>query len=306
MSFSKQVKEELSNHWALARHCQIAEVAAIVNILGEINYENGRKQCLQIATENITVARKYFTLLRKTFKIEVIISSHCNVNTVTVHGADMEQILNATKCSEALLEIRSIVMQRACCKRAFIRGAFLASGSISAPEKGYHFEIVCPTESKALQLQEMMQSFSLEAKIIQRKNTHVIYLKESTQIVDVLNVMEAHVALMELENVRILKEMRNQINRKVNCEAANINKTVSASFKQKEDILYLRDHKGFQKLPESLQLMAETRLDYPDASLKELGALMNPPIGKSGVNHRLRKLSLMAEDIREKQGGNYD
>jgi conserved hypothetical protein len=321
MSFSKQVKEELANHWSVARHCQIAEIAAMLSMLGELhitneesvakatgatNERNSIKQSLQISTENSAVAKKYFTLLQKTFKIKAIMSLRCNVHIVTVQDEDIEQVLKATKCSETLLEVRSIVMQRACCKRAFIRGAFLASGSISAPEKGYHFEIVCPTRQKAEQLQEVMNSFALEAKIILRKHAYIVYLKESTQIVDVLNVMEAHVALMELENVRILKEVRNQINRKVNCETANINKTVSASLKQKEDILYIRDYQGFQKLPESLQNMAEVRLSHPDASLKELGELMNPPVGKSGVNHRLRKLSMIAEDMRAKQGGNYD
>lgn len=306
MSFSKQVKEELSNHWSVARHCQIAEIAAILSMLGEIHKVNGNVQCLQISTENIAVARKYFTLLQKTFKIKVRMSLHCNVHIVTVQDVNIEQVLQATKCDETLLEVRNIVMQRACCKRAFIRGAFLASGSISAPEKGYHFEIVCPTKQKAEQLQEMMNSFELEAKVILRKHVYIVYLKESTQIVDILNVMEAHVALMELENVRILKEVRNQVNRKVNCETANINKTVSASLKQREDILYIRDYKGFNQLPEGLQNMAEVRLNYPDASLKELGELMNPPVGKSGVNHRLRKLSMIAEDIRAKQGGSYD
>jgi conserved hypothetical protein len=305
ISFSKQVKEELSNHWNMVRHCQIAEMAAIISLLGEVQEVEGKVVCLRVTTENTAVARKYFTLLKKTFKIEIGMSLQ-NERTLTMQDTTMEQVLKATKCDETRLEIRNIVVQRACCKRAFIRGAFLASGSISDPEKGYHFEIVCPTQEKAKQLQEMMNAFDLEAKIIVRKQSHIVYLKESTQIVDVLNVMEAHVALMELENIRILKDVRNQINRKVNCETANINKTVSASLKQREDIAYLRNHKRFQKLPENLQLMAEVRLDYPDASLKELGELMNPPVGKSGVNHRLRKLSLMAEEIRGKQGGDYD
>jgi DNA-binding protein WhiA len=144
-----------------------------------------------------------------------------------------------------------------------------------------------------------MSGFGLDAKVIQRKKSYVVYLKEGAQIVDLLNVMEAPVALMEMENVRILKEMRNSVNRQVNCETANINKTVSAAVKQTEDITYIQNTIGLAKLPEGLQEIAEIRLAHPNASLKELGDLLAEPIGKSGVNHRLRKLSEIAETLRE-------
>ena len=199
--------------------------------------------------------------------------------------------------------VRNIVIQETCCKRAFIRGAFLASGSMSDPEKSYHFEIVCATREKAEQIQKIMKCFELDGKIVLRKKSFVVYLKEGSQIVDLLNVMEAYVSLMEFENVRILKDMRNTVNRKVNCETANINKTVSAAVKQIDDIRYIQETKGLDKLPEGLKDMALTRLTYPEASLKELGSLLTPPVGKSGVNHRLRKLSEMAEELRTKQGG---
>ena len=139
-----------------------------------------------------------------------------------------------------------------------------------------------------------------------RKKAYVVYLKEGTQIVDVLNVMEAHVALMNLENIRILKEMRNSVNRKVNCETANINKTVSAAVKQLEDIQYIKDTVGFEKLSEGLLEVALMRLQYPEATLKELGSLLTTPVGKSGVNHRLRKLSEIAEKVRENKEVHYD
>ena len=139
----------------------------------------------------------------------------------------------------------------------------------------------------------------MDAKIVERKKHYVVYLKEGSQIVDILNVMEAHVALMNLENVRILKEMRNSVNRKVNCETANISKTVNAAVKQVEDIVYLRDTVGLNSLPENLREMAELRLEYPEAPLKELGTYLNPPVGKSGVNHRLRKISMIAEAQRQ-------
>jgi hypothetical protein len=200
-----------------------------------------------------------------------------------------------------LTVIDQVLTQRSCCKRAFIRGCFLATGSITEPEKSYHFEIVCNDFGKAEQLQNMMNSFSLDAKIVQRKNYYVVYIKEGARIVDALNVMEAHVALMNLENVRILKDMRNSVNRRVNCETANINKTVSAAVKQVEDITYIKEHGGFGQLSEGLRQMALLRLEQPQMPLKELGERLNPPVGKSGVNHRLRKLSNIADELRERE-----
>ena len=169
---------------------------------------------------------------------------------------------------------------------------------MSDPSKSYHFEIVCGELAQAEYVRDMINSFDLDAKIVTRKKTFVVYLKEGSQIVDVLNIMEAHIALMELENVRILKEMRNSVNRKVNCETANINKTVSAAVRQMEDIVYVRDTVGLDYLPEGLRDVALTRLENPDATLKELGSLMADPVGKSGVNHRLRKISEITDKLR--------
>ena len=220
---------------------------------------------------------------------------------------DALRVLQASKLldsygeiAEDLSLIHNVVVQNVCCKRAFIRGAFLSAGSISDPEKFYHFEITCASMRKAKQLQGLMASFDIEARIVLRKHYFVVYVKEGSQIAELLQIMEAPVALMELENIRIVKEMRNSVNRQVNCETANINKTVSAAVKQMEDIRYIQDTIGLESLPENLQEMARVRLERPEATLKELGEALEPPVGKSGVNHRLRKLSLMAEDLREK------
>ena len=296
MSFSGKVKDELLGHYARARHCDIAELSAIVHMSGE--FKTGYKGvcCLKVHTENVGVARKCFTLLSKTFNIKT--------DTVVRRNAGKDNYSYYIYArGEELLAIRDTIVQAVCCKRAYIRGAFIASGSMSDPSKSYHFEIVCNNEEQAEHLKDMINSFDVEAKIVQRKKTYVVYLKEGSQIVDILNVMEAHVALMELENVRIMKEMRNSVNRKVNCETANINKTVSAAVRQMEDITYIRDQIGFDKLPEGLRDVALTRLAYPEAALKELGQLMASPLGKSGVNHRLRKLSEIAQGLREQQGG---
>ena len=317
MSFSGNVKEELSEHWSSARHCQIAELAAILGLCGSIIINSRNEYRVKVHTENKAVARKVFTLIKKTFNIESDISIRRNIqkqsvsySVVVKQHQDALRVLQAVKLIDEHLDgfeevriVNPIVVQQTCCKRAFIRGAFLAAGSMSDPKKAYHFEIVCAAEPMAEQIRELMSSFSMDAKIVQRKKSYVVYLKEGSQIVDILNIMEAHVSLMELENVRILKEMRNTVNRKVNCETANLNKTVSAAVKQLEDITYLRDTIGLEKLSEGLEEVALARLSHPDASLKELGAILSPPVGKSGVNHRLRKLGDLAEKVRKEQGG---
>ncbi|MDY6328140.1 MAG: DNA-binding protein WhiA [Lachnospiraceae bacterium] len=311
MSFSGKVKDELSKQCPVARHCQIAEVAAIISLCGRIGISKNDTYSVRIHTENIAVARKYFTLLKKAYNIDTEISirqsSKLRNYTITIkHHEDAMKVLQASKLIDEYGEIcenlsvsSNILIQKECCKRAFIRGAFLASGSISAPEKFYHFEIVCTTEDKALQLKNIIQYFNIDAKIVERKKHFVVYIKEGAGIVDILNVMEAHVALMDLENVRILKEMRNSVNRKVNCETANLKKTVSAAVKQIEDIKFIRDKVGLSVLSDNLEEMARLRLDNPDASLKELGEMLTPAVGKSGVNHRLRKICEIADDLRE-------
>jgi DNA-binding protein WhiA len=171
---------------------------------------------------------------------------------------------------------------------------------MSDPNKAYHFEIVCRTPEQAQRLQELMAEFDTEPKIVERKNHYVVYLKDGSQIVDMLNVMEAYVSLMNLENVRILKEMRNSVNRKVNCETANIGKTVTAAVKQIADIELIRDTEGLDSLPLPLREMALVRLENQEAPLKDLGQYMSPPVGKSGINHRLRKLAAIADAIRNR------
>lgn len=174
----------------------------------------------------------------------------------------------------------------------------MAAGSMSNPGKGYHLEIVCSRPLQAQQILEILTEFEIEGRIVQRKKYYVVYIKEGAGISDFLNVVEAHVALMEFENSRIVREVRNTVNRRVNCETANITKTVTAAARQVDDILFLQQKYGFEKLPVSLRQMAEVRLEYPEAPLKELGMYLDPPVGKSGVNHRLRKLCELADAMR--------
>ena len=313
MSFSSRVKEELSYQTGSAMHCRIAEIAAILSMCGQIFQEEDGKVSIKIQTENLAVARKYFTLLKKTYNIDVdiCIKNHIHTGKSRTYILDVaddyaaRKILSSVKFMNGDGEIEEdyaivhlMILRKACCKRAFLRGAFLCAGSISEPEKTYHFEIVCMTPERAQQICDMMKTFNIDGKCITRKKYHVVYIKEASQIVDMLNVMEAHVSLMELENIRILKEMRNSVNRRVNCETANISKTVSAAVKQIEDITYIRDTVGFSELTDGLKEIAELRLQYPEASLVERGKLLSTPVGKSGVNHRLRKLSVLADELR--------
>ena len=312
MSFSSEVKEELSRHLGKSRHCQIAELAALIAFDGKVQVSESGCD-LFLDSENELLNTKYDLLLKKLFDFPEGKSGREQkkiYETVKMWDGD-HQIPIITETVNGLLLLQG------CCKRAYIRGAFLAGGSISDPNKSYHFEIVCRTMPQAEQLRDIMNSFDVDAKIVERKKHFVVYLKEGAQIVDILNVMEAHVALMNLENVRILKEMRNSVNRKVNCETANISKTVNAAVKQLEDITYIREvmgldslldnadityikeTSGLDSLPDNLKEIALLRLDYPEAPLKELGMYLDPPVGKSGVNHRLRKISEIADGLRE-------
>mgnify|MGYP002747186098 CR=1 FL=1 len=272
MSFSSEVKEELAKHISPARHCQIAELAALMNFSGQYGRSAEGDFMIGFQTENEAVVRKGFTLLKKTYNIDT---------DVKISEEQMRSVID--KVGDLSEPVSPLLIKNSCCQRAFLRGAFLCIGSMSDPQKSYHLEFVCTDEDKARQLQSVIQGFDIEAKIVLRKKYYVVYLKEGSGIVDLLNVCEAPIALMKLENLRIVKEMRNSVNRRVNCETANI---------------YIRDHYGLENLPEALSQMAEVRLENPDAPLKELGEYLDPPVGKSGVNHRLRKLSELAERIR--------
>ncbi|MGN0377197.1 MAG: DNA-binding protein WhiA [Suilimivivens sp.] len=289
MSFSTEVKEELEKVIPGSRHCQLAELAAIIDFGCRISQDKEGKKEIVLHSENEVVSRKYFTLWKKTF----------------IMGTGIEKALQAIKMFDGDKQLRlpqegvsPILIRNSCCRRAYLRGAFLCVGSMSDPRKGYHLEFVCEHEAQAKQIQETIHSFEIEAKVVRRKKYYVVYLKEGAGIVDLLNVIGAHLSLMNLENLRIEKEMRNSINRQVNCETANITKTVNAASKQIEDIRLIQRHIGLSGLPDNLQEMALVRLSHPESSLQELGGYLNPPVGKSGVNHRLRKLSEIADKIR--------
>ncbi|MCI8786774.1 MAG: DNA-binding protein WhiA [Eubacterium sp.] len=297
MSFSGEIKKELAGRIGESRHCRLAELSAIIVFAGKISALNGGIS-FRPESGNPMLKEKFARLISLLFSIDR--------EWETLQGDDVFQILEGVKvwdrqrgCFLNTETADGLLIQQPCCKRAYIRGAFLSSGSVSDPGKAYHFEIVCRTAAQSVQLQHAINSFDIDARIVPRKKNQVVYVKEGAHIVDLLNVMEAHTALMNLENVRIVKEMRNSVNRQVNCETANISKIVNAAVRQIEDIRLIQKNKGIESLPEHLKEIALLRLAYPDAPLKELGMYLNPPVGKSGVNHRLRRISEIAEKMGE-------
>ncbi len=330
MSFSTKVKEEIGRHLSRSRHCRIAELLALVLATGEVSFQDGTVE-LHLKPENELISKKLCLLIDVLFERQI--QYELSDKWIKITNQDMvDHVLQTIKLydyvdfleedwldEDELMEIEDDtvtyvsshgislqncqfpkqVIQKDCCKKAFLRGIFLATGSVSDPSKAYHFEIVVRNKDMAASIQEVMQSFLLDAKVVKRKKYYIVYLKEGAMIVDMLKIMEASVNLMDMENVLILKEMRNDINRRVNCETANIKKTVNAARRQIDDILYIEKKKGLKYLSDSLRQIAELRLEEPDANLVELGEMLNPPVSKSGVNHRLRKISEIANRLRE-------
>ena len=308
MSFSAKVKGELGRYTEMSREEALAQISAMMKVSGTIGF-NGKGLSFKITTENPTSARLVFTLLKEHFQIHsklmVKKSNSLKKNNIYMVVIDEEMGVRGLLKDTGIFKevdggitldyrIDEKMVETDDEKRAYIRGAFLGGGSVTNPEKNYHLEFVTHSEEYAQDLCELINSCGLNSKVIQRKNSFIVYIKEGEQIVDILNIMGAHSCLLELENIRIMKEMRNNVNRLVNCETANLSKTVNAV----ESIKFIQSKIGLKRLPQNLREIAELRLEYPDESLKELGEMLDPPVGKSGVNHRLRKIEKIAEELR--------
>lgn len=314
MSFSSKVKSEICRVENIDKQVATAELSAIMKVSGTISFSGFRQLTFSINTENAGIARLVFKLLKEYFDIHTkIIMKRSNslkknniyevMITEDMHVSEFLKETGIFNEEDGALILDYTVPQHIIpdedCKRAYIRGAFLGGGSISNPEKTYHMEFVTHNDEYAQCFSNLVNTYGLTSKVIQRKNSYVVYVKEGEQIVDLLNIMGAHSSLLYLENVRIMKEMRNNVNRLVNCETANLSKTVNAAVRQVESIKLIQNEIGFQRLPENLREIAELRLNYPDESLKELGEMLDPPVGKSGANHRLRRIEKIAEELRK-------
>jgi len=265
MSFSQDVREELINHYSKQVRCRKAELAAIF-MYGSKGLSLDTERGIYIYTDPRSADS------RKTF----------NINGRLDASESIDRIISKPDA-----------------KRAFLRGAFIASGTISDPRKDYHFEIACPDKGTAQLIIKTLQYFDIPVKTVKGNSDRVVvYFKDSENISLILNIMEANKAMMEFENIHIERELRGAVNRRVNCDTANINKAIAAGARQVADIELIRDTIGLDDLEDGLRDICTVRLDNPDASLSELAELLTPKVGKSGVNHRLRKISKMAEDIR--------
>jgi len=313
MSFSTQTKNELARVFPESKVTKLAELAALIRMSGTIQLAGFKKLNFKISTENAAIARKHFKLLKGLFGIntEVTVQKSNNLKknnmyvmliTYEMGANDILEQLEILRREDGSFFIENSVPQKLLkddeARRAYIRGAFLGAGSISDPEKTYHIEFVVSSNEFGEQFKELINSYGLNSKIAMRKNSYVVYIKESEQISDILNIMGAHKALLSLENTKIVKQMRNDINRIVNCETANLSKTIDASIRQIENIRFIKDTVGLSALPANLREIANLRLENENLSLKELGQMLSAPLGKSGVNHRLRKIEQVAERIR--------
>jgi len=318
MSFSSKAKNELSRKTSESKCCQKAELSALVRVSGTIQLVGLGRTNLLITTENPAIARLIFVLFKKCLNIhtEIDVSKNPVLRKNNLYNILVADATSLLKELEIMIEedgstiindgLPKNLLEKPCCKRAYIRGTFLGGGSLSDPEKSYHMEIITHRESYAEELANLINTYGLHARVVARKKNHIVYLKEGDQIVDLLNVIGAHSALMSFENTRIVKSMRNNINRLVNCETANLNKMVNAAMKQKSYIEIIDKYVGLESLPDQLKEIAEIRINNTDMSLKEIGEILSPPIGKSGVNHRLRKIERLALDIMEREGIDHD
>lgn len=315
MSFSGDVRTQIAGIIPGPVHCRLAELAGLLALSASFTWNPETGFRLEISPDKGPAGRKCFTLLRKQININCRLRSmmqdqsdsfQCSIQGADVQ-AELEKLAGVLGYEDRTrpfgqkgARIPGALLERECCRRVFLRAAFLCVGSMSDPEKEYHLEFACTEGDTAEQIREVLNGFGMGAKVIRRKKYHVVYLKDSEEIAQVLGLIGAHVSLMELENRRIMKEVRNSVNRRVNCETANISKTVNAAQNQIRDIRFLEREGRLRELPEGLRKIAELRLEHPEVSMSELGRMCSPPISKSGVSHRLRKISEHAQRL---QGG---
>ncbi|MBP3428296.1 MAG: DNA-binding protein WhiA [Clostridia bacterium] len=309
MSYSSDTKEELCRFEPDSVCCLLAELSGIISAAGSVIYRGGGEKRLSIETENSVVARRAYRLLRDVFDVqpELVTLRRARLGgrsayRVEISGGDASFVLEG--CGIAFGQRRGVPKEltvRKCCRMSFLRGVFLADGSVTDPEKEYHLEFAMADEYFAQALQRLIARFGLNAHIIKRRQLMIVYLKGQSEITDMLSILGAQSARFAMEDAYIRKELRNNANRAVNCDSANVQRAVAAASRQTQAIERLLAAKGEDSLPAALLETAKMRLRYPEVSLEELGTLLDPPVGKSGVNHRLRRLEKMAQELDAQQ-----
>ncbi len=305
MSFSSEVKKELAEHLNVQDHCRRAELAALLQCGGSLCTDEDGNESIVFASENEEIVKKCFTFLGKSYNISLLppedfldVRNRTEYVFEVTDQSIVKKIVKDFGFFDKDDSTMQSILKRPCCRRAYVRGLFLMNGSVNDPAKSYHLEIKVPGDKEAGQLSRIIQEFGIEPKRMLRRGQPVLYIKDGTQVGDMLTVMEATGALLRFEEQRVVRETRGIINRRVNCECANLNKTLEAAKKQVDDIRYIQETEGLESLPENLVELAKLRLEYPSASLSELGEMLHPAMGRSGVNHRLQKLMSIAEQIR--------
>lgn len=309
MSFAAQIKKELTT----VESDEIgkkSELAALIRMNGVVS-ESRHRYSLDIQTENAAIARRIYTLIKDNYHVslEVLVRKKMKLKKNNIYIVRLkEHVRDLLKdlqiIDESLHVIRKIsssAFNSENEKRAYLRGSFLAGGSINNPEtSSYHLEISNLYKEHNTSLSDLLNSFNLKSKTLERKHGYIVYIKEAEKITEFLSIIGAHNALFKFEDVRIVRDMRNSVNRLVNCETANLNKTIGAAFRQIENIKLIDQTVGLGELPDRLQEIASLRMEHQEVSLKELGELVTSgTISKSGVNHRLKKIDEFADKIRK-------
>ncbi|PKR78022.1 DNA-binding protein WhiA [Halalkalibacillus sediminis] len=309
MSFASETKKELTNI-EIDDCCKSSELAALIRMNGSLSFSN-QQYILDVQTENAAIARRIYTLIKKLYDspVELLVRKKMRLKKNNIYIVRMYEGVKSLLTDLEILEepftfkrnISERYLEKDCCRKSYLRGAFLAGGSVNNPEtSSYHLEIFTFYQEHNEALCELMNKYRLNAKTHERKKGYITYLKEAEKITELLILIGAHQALLKFEDIRILRDMRNSVNRIVNCETANLNKTIGAAFRQVENIKYIDQTVGLESLPEKLREVAQLRIDHQDVSLKELGELStNGKISKSGINHRLKKIDEYAEKLRK-------
>lgn len=319
MSFSNDIKNELLRLEYTDDSERVSLLAGLARMDGTILIGAGRQISLQLVSENAAVARLVFSWLKSLFHVEsevtiqrqnrlkknvlyvVNVPSQTRMPALlnTLGMVDRDGLLFRSEIPVELIDSDSL-------RRAYLRGVFLGGGSMTDPKRSYHLEIVTQSEEYAGHLIRLIENYNIYPRMSYRKESIVVYLKESEQISDFLALIGAYEAVMALENTRIQKNVRNQVNRLVNCETANLNKSINAAQRQIQHINLIASRMGLDRLPDSLRQAAEARLNHPEESLKDLGQLLDPPVGKSGMNHRMRRLEELAEQLEMQEQDDTD
>ena len=316
-SFSASVKEELIRLPLGKPCCMLSEISALTQTSGRLAFRGGGWISASYRLDNAGTARRLFQLLKKRLniaaKLHFVQSPQLGGRrscVLALGTEDTRTLLNALHMAETdedgQIHMKRTVprhpMTRQCCRRAFLRGAFLGAGTLTHPEKSYHFEWKAEDGRLAETLEKLLEKSGLPYQSYLRKGQRVIYLKGAQQISDILAVMGAGSSVLEMENIRINKQLRAAATRAANCDEYNSEKMLDAGHRQAEAIRRISLVRGLYTLPPALREVARLRVENPDLSLQELGEMTDPPVGKSGVNHRLRRLMEIAEQIEQEYG----